>query len=679
MAKSKTAKPGIGGQQLPMFLPATDWTRPASIVDLRGREPVVIDLETKDNGLANERPPGWPTCDGYIAGIGFSRGDWSAYYSLRHPDSENWDIGNVLGMTEELLASDTPIVMQNSPYDLGWLFAEGVETAPKNLDDTLAMNFMLDENHLQYDLDSICERLGIPGKDTRLLAEVGAAYGYFKGKDVKSNMWRFPAKYVGMYGEQDCRATGHARDLMMPMLERDGLIEAYRLEMDLVPMCRAMRKRGMRVNERAADASAAKFDQMRDEKLGQMQHKLGTSLIDMKSLGSATQLAKFFDQEQVPYPRTKKTNAPSFKKDWMKDAEHWLPKLVVEINALDAMANKFIRNYILDYTVLGRIHAEIHQFRGEDEGGTRSYRFAYSGPPLQQIPARDALLAPLIRAIFLPEAGELWGAHDYSQQEPRLAVHFAKVCKSVGADDAVNYYALSNDADFHNMVAELTGLPRSQAKIINLGLMYGMGVDKLAASLGVSREEALEILDQYHGKMPFIKSLVDFCTKRAENRGYIKLIDGARCHWDLWEPTYRPKGEEFIASAPLAKAHELWPGRRLRRAFTHKAMNRLVQGSAARQTKLAMRECWRAGMLPLLQMHDELDFSHGSGLAAMHVNQIMCDVVRLHVPMKVDCQFGYDWGQASEEIKGVEMPSFEEMMRNPGNSNRQIIAMRSAA
>jgi len=150
-------------------------------------------------------------------------------------------------------------------------------------------------------------------------------------------------------------------------------------------------------------------------------------------------------------------------------------------------------------------------------------------------------------------------------------------------------------------------------------------------------------MDQYDREMPFVAQLNRYCGKLAGERGYIKLIDGARSHFDAWEPDqygYHVPAHSFGA----AKAK--WPGLKLRRSHTHKAMNRLIQGSAARQTKMWMRACGRAGYIPLIQMHDELCFSITSPDQAERIRQIGCDVVPLLVPMKIDTAIGDNWGDA---------------------------------
>jgi DNA polymerase I-like protein with 3'-5' exonuclease and polymerase domains len=663
--------------QYPLFEVPSEWSAPTGpLPDLRGREPVSVDLETRDGGLARGAAPGWVYDDGHISGVAVARGSVSSYYPVRHEGTEGLrDPEALAAWLSELFRSDTPIVFQNAPYDLGWLSTWGVP-CPHVLDDTHAMAVMIDENRMTYDLDSLCEWQGLPGKDETLLREVCANYGWHTTKTVKSNMWRLPAKYVGPYAEVDALSTLALAQRLRPLLAAEGLEKAYRTEMGLIPMVLEMRRRGIRIDEARAERTASQLDAQRDEILTDIRHKLAKPGLTMDWLRSPDKLASVFNDLQLKYPMTPKSDKASFESEWLEAQDHWFPQAVARVRSIEDMSGKFIRNYIMSSAHMGRVHAEVHQLR-DDTGGTRSYRFSYSDPPVQQIPARDPVLAPLIRGLFLPEKDELWGAHDYSQQEPRLAVHFAAVCSTTGYQAAVDYYTRDPGADFHQMVADLTGLSRKQAKIINLALMYGMGLPKLARSLKVTLEQAKEIMDQYNERMPFVSGLADFCMRRADHRGYIKLLDGARCRWDMWDCSYLSKTERdegyakhlpmgscgrTEAERRLADDQHPWHHKRLKRAHTHKAMNRLIQGSAARQTKMAMLECWREGLVPLLQMHDELDFSHSTEAQALRVKQIMLDVCPLRVPMKVDSQFGRTWGQASEEPpKGTAPASWSDV------------------
>ena len=140
---------------------------------------------------------------------------------------------------------------------------------------------------------------------------------------------------------------------------------------------------------------------------------------------AARSIAKAFDKLKLPYDRTAKSNEPSFTKNFLQNHPHELPKAIAEARELNKAHTTFIDS-ITKHEHKGRIHADINQIRS-DAGGTVTGRFSMSNPNLQQIPARHPELGPMIRSIFIPEDKHVWGSFDYSQQEPRILVHYAKL------------------------------------------------------------------------------------------------------------------------------------------------------------------------------------------------------------------------------------------------------------
>lgn len=641
----------VGGQQMPLLTPDSSWKRISELPDLRQVPIMALDRETRDDGLANERGPGWAYGAGHTIGLACAWDGGSFYAPTRHPDSDCFDPDQVRQW--ELDHAHVRKVYHNANYDLGWGVVEGVPLPQGEVEDTMAMEVLCDENRRTYGLDDVCARHGLPGKDESAMNEAAAAYGYHGKKAVKANMWRLPARYVGGYAEQDAVATLNLFHKLKPELERQGLEDAYRLEMDIVPMVVEMRRRGVRVDVEAAESAKALLEERRDATFRELSERLGTQ-VGMEEIGKNAWLTRMHDQHGINYPRTAK-GAPSFtagSTGWMHKHPHWLPQMIVKADKLHNAATKFLQGFIIDYAHKSRIHPGINQLLGEDDNGvirgTRTFRFSYSDPALQQMPARDEELAALIRGVFLPEEGEWWLSADYSQQEYRLIVHFAQLLGCTKADVAAARYRDDPDTDYHSMVADLTGLERKPAKDTNFAKSYGAGIPKFADMINKTVEEAAEIMNQYDREMPFVKELSETCQKMGAKRGYIRLLDGARSHFDDWELAWREKDEPFLPPARIDKARAQWPGRRLRRADTKDAMNRLIQGSAARQTKMAMRACWRAGYVPLLQMHDELDFSINRGEDGARVLEMMRDIVQLEVPMKVDGEYGPTWGRAKK-------------------------------
>lgn len=674
---SKPRNPHVGGQQMPLFTPSSAWGVPPELPDLRRCPRIALDKETRDDGLAAKRGPGWRFRAGYTVGTSVAwdgaNGPEGLYFPTRHPDTVNFDPEAVARWEADHVKAGVKLLYQNSNYDIGWGTVDGVPLpAESQVEDVMAMDVMCDEYQMTYNLDDICKRLGIPGKDMAALMEAGAAYGFHTVREVKRNLWRMPARFVGSYAQQDAVALLKAADILTERLAEQKLEGAYRLEMDLVPMIVEMMRRGIRVDVEAAERAKIECLKKRDEAFRELGEKLGSS-VGMEEIGKNSWLTRTFDSQGIKYPLTDK-GSPSFTAGttgWMHKHPHWLPQLVVRADKLNNAAHKFLQSFIIDYAHRGRLHAQVNQLLGEDEDGTirgaRTFRFSYSDPALQQMPSRDEMLAAMTRGVFLPEEGEYWGRADYSQQEYRLIVHFAHALECTKAQEAMDKYNNNPDTDYHSMVAELTGLDRKPAKDTNFAKSYGAGIPKFASMINKSVEEAQAIMEQYDREMPFVKQLAEACQKLATRRGYIRLLDGARSHFDDWELAWREKGEPF--SPPLhmpeftggtynpdkwGGRNPHWRGRRLRRAFVKDGMNRLIQGSAARQTKLAMRACWRESIVPILQVHDELNGSFISEAQGAKMAQLMRDVVKLSVPMAVDTDYGTTWGDAKHKWKDVK-------------------------
>ena len=268
------------------------------------------------------------------------------------------------------------------------------------------------------------------------------------------------------------------------------------------------------------------------------------------------------------------------------------------------------------------------------------------------MPARDEEITPLIRGLFLPEEGEIWAKDDASQQEFRFLVHYAAHHKVHKADIALERYRGDPDADFHALAGQMTGLERKDAKAVNFAKIYGAGVKTFAVMIGKPLNEARTIYEQYDRELPFLYKLSEIYQRIARRQGYVTLYDGARRHFDNWAPG----GKWKKGAGPCERAeaqrrledpdHPWFRNGPLYRADIRNALNALIQGSAARHTKLWMRLVWREGIVPLLQMHDALECSVASREQAEMVAQLGVKAINLKIPMRVDLAFGRNWGVA---------------------------------
>ena len=618
--------------QIPLLQPESDWIAPQVLPKFDPYETLAVDLETYDPNLTS-RGPGWATGDGYIVGIAIATDKWSGYLPIRHENGGNLEEEIVLRWLKRTFENHKgTMVFHNALYDVGWLKREGVElTCP--LRDTMFAAPLFDENRWSYSLNNLGMDFLAESKDETLLETAAKAWGV----NPKGGMWALPAKYVGPYAEQDAVLTLKLWKIFKARIEIEGLQKIYDLECDLIPLLIEMRWRGVRIDTDRAEQTSEELSKKEQQLLVEIKRRFGVNV----DIWASASIQKAFDTNNLWYPHTEK-GAPSFQGPWLESHEHDLPKMIVEARRINKARTTFIEGAILDYSHHGRIHAEAHPLKN-DGGGTVTGRFSYSNPNLQQVPARDPEIGKMIRSLFIPEEGATWGAFDYSQQEPRITVHYASLLGLEGATDAVKAYS-TEGADFHQIVADMAGIPRKQAKNINLGLTYGMGQQKLIRELGLEPDEALKLLETYHRRVPFIRGLQSRCTRIAEQRGCITTLGGRKCHFDLWEAVGYLHDEKQ-SPLPLQEAKDKY-GDNLKRSFTYKALNKLIQGSAADMTKLAMRDLWKEGLVPHIQIHDELDYSIFNKEQAEIVIDRMVNCVKMRVPLVVDYESGSNWGEA---------------------------------
>ena len=613
-----------------MDLVDVDWNIPPEFPDLTGYKEISVDLETYDPNIKT-LGPGWARNDGYIIGIAVAAGEYQGYFPIRHSNGHNLDPKFTLRwLKKQLSVPDMNVIMHNATYDAGWLRAEGIEIKGKIVD-TMITGALVDENRWSFGLDAMARDYISQRKDEKLLQAAAKEWGI----DPKAEMWKLPPKYVGAYAEQDAVATLKLWDALKPILQKEELWDIWHLEIGLIPCMLDMRTRGVRVDLDKADVNKKLIKKKTDSFRKFLKKESG---LDVDIWASAS-IAKMFDKLDIPYPRTEK-GAPSFTKEFLTNHPSDVCKTLVKLREFDKADSTFIDS-ILRHEHNGRIHTELHSTR-RDEGGTVTGRFSSSNPNLQQIPARDKDIKKLIRGLFIPDDGCKWGSFDYSSQEPRLLVHFAASVRGVNRHDMVDQIVdefNTGDVDLHQMVADIAGIDRKQAKTVNLGIMYGMGVGKLANQLDISKEEAKELMENHQNKVPFVKSLAELATQQASKFGQIRTLLGRKCRFPLWEP------KKFGAGKPLPhdEAQKEY-GPLIKRAFTYKALNRLIQGSAADQTKKAMLDCYKEGLTPMLTVHDELCFNIESQEQADKIRDIMETGVPLKVPSKIDVDIQNDWG-----------------------------------
>jgi DNA polymerase I-like protein with 3'-5' exonuclease and polymerase domains len=612
-----------------------DWNIPTEYPDLTGYKEVAVDLETKDPNLVT-LGPGWARNDGHIIGIAVAAGEYKGYFPIRHENGHNLDPRITMKwLKKQLSVPEMDVIMHNATYDAGWLRAEGVEIKGRIID-TMVTGALVDENRWTFSLDSLARDYAGIRKDEKLLK----AAALERGLNPKSEMYKLPPKFVGGYAEMDAVATLALWRALKVHLDNEELWDVWNLEIGLIPCMLDMRTKGVRVDLEKADRNKKALREQSKYLRGLLEKEAGMEV----DIWASASIQKMFDKLGMEYPRTDK-GAPSFTKSFLNESPEKIAQVLVKLREFDKADSTFIDS-ILRHETNGRIHTELHSTR-RDQGGTVTGRFSSSNPNLQQIPARDPDIKRLIRGLFIPEEGCKWGSFDYSSQEPRLLVHFASMIPSTIRHPVVDQIVEefnNGDVDLHQMVADLANITRKQAKTVNLGIMYGMGVAKLADQLGISKADAKDLIERHHTKVPFVKGLADLASKQGDKNGQIRTLMGRKSRFHLWEPVTFGAGKPLPYDEAM-KEYGGAGGRGIRRAFTYKALNKLIQGSAADQTKKAMLDCYNEGYTPMLTVHDELCFNIESEEQTARIQEIMETGIELSIPSKIDVDIKNDWGE----------------------------------
>lgn len=646
--------------------PETGWRPPREFPNLAAAKIIGVDTENKEMDFA--RGPGWSRNKVKTVGLSMCAYDGRRFDSWYFPTAHevepeyNLDPSRVWAWAKDTLQLPMPKVGANLTYDTGNLTDLGIFPEGK-LYDVQSAEALLEEDS-EVNLDYLGAKYLGRGKETnQLYAWSREAYGNPK-YDQRENIFRCSPRLVGPYAEQD--ASDPIKILMKqwPLLEQQGLLDVFHMETDLIPLIVAMRREGVRVDIPAAEALYAELSPLIDTERLKLKEATGI----WANVNSSDDLAKVFDAVKLTYPRTA-LGAPSFVKAWLQSHEHPIAKMVLQIRAMEKIQSTFIRAYLLEANVNGRVHGQFHLLRG-DEDGTRSGRFSSSDPNLQNIPARSAL-GKRIRKLFIPDEGHAgWTKGDFSQIEYRYLMHYAV---GPGAEEGRARYRSDPHTDYHKMtqktVQDVSGelIPRNAEeaaagdgkfgnltiKEINFGLLYGMGESKLGRMAQLNDKMRRTVFNAYHQGNPYVKETMKATVAEVNQFGCITTIMMRRSRFNEWEPEGFRKGGQRAMPLPFNSAVESY-GHNIKRAGTHKAINRRLQGSAADQIKKGMLDCWRKGLfrvtgVPRLTVHDELDFSRIDNSPAQReafaeVKNTMEGAFKLRVPVLFDMSEGPNWG-----------------------------------
>jgi DNA polymerase I-like protein with 3'-5' exonuclease and polymerase domains len=647
-------------------------------LDLENINTVAIDIETYDPNLKT-KGLGAIRRDGFICGVAIATDKDTVYFPINHADTdkEDLDIDNFWKILNERILQNENItkVFHNAMYDVCWIRAITGKMIKGRIVDTMIAASVLNENEMRYSLDSLSKKYLKDSKYKFDLQQKTLEWSGGMVKDPMSNMHKLPASVVKEYAKQDVALTLKLWNLFNKELDKvlhtkeDGeqktCRKIFELETKLFPCLVDMKFKGVKIDVQKAIHFGKRLEKRRDNLINIIKKR---TTVDLQ-IWAAASIKKLLNQQKITdYKKTPKSGMPQLPKDFLTKHSNRFLRMIAKARECDKAKNTFVDG-LLGFVHEGRIHADINQIRS-DQGGTVTGRFSMSNPNLQQIPAKG-FIGKKMREMFLPEENCVWGSFDYSQQEPRIVVHYAIKLGEPGTDSLEEEFNKKN-ADFHQIVADMANISRSQAKTINLGLFYGMGKMKLQKELGLDKEKAKELFADYHKKVPFVKLLSQDLIEFAQENKLLFTLHDRFCRFDRYEETNRkwnPKLGKFDEVPLLTrkealkeferkfrKADKKCQGRDLTKkeweyftnyyvpAFTYKALNRLIQGSAADMTKKAMVDLYEKGILPHIQIHDELCISIDNDSTARKIQKVMEDAITLEIKNKVNYKKGLNWG-----------------------------------
>ena len=691
-------------------------------LDLKNIDTVAIDLETYDpnlktKGLGAIRSDGGRIIkEGFVCGIAIATSDkkkeikQTLYFPINHYKSDNIPEKEVWEFFNKKIFQNTKIrkVFHNAMYDVCWIRSVTGEMPKGPLLDTMIAASVIDENRMRYSLDALSKDYLKESKYKYDLKEKSQVSPYFI-KDPMANMHKLPYDLVKEYAEQDVNLTLKLWNLFEKKIDEEKIVEKgtddektktlkniFKLETELFPCLVDMKFKGVRIDKNAAVKLGERLKTTKNNIVKYIKRRKGVQV----EIWAAASIKVLLDKLKIKdYEMTPKSKMPKLSKDYLKTHANHFVRMIAKAREFDKAEGTFVEgllNYVHeDKEGNYRIHADINQIRS-DQGGTVTGRFSMSNPNLQQIPAKG-FIGKKMRELFIPEEGCTWGSFDYSQQEPRIVVHYALKLNgcNVGTEKIVSSYKNNPSADFHQVVADMAQIPRTTAKTINLGLFYGMGKNKLAQQLGLNSTESKEIFDKYHKEVPFVKKLSSSLEGFAVRNEFLYTLEDRFCRFNRWEPNskkWNPKERKFVVKVvevkkdkdgkvekdkdgndkkievekpvPLFSKEEAKIHYKAERsdkgyppdekckyfasfyklAFVYKALNRLVQGSAADMTKRAMVKLYKKGIIPHIQIHDELCLSIDNDEKWKTVKKTMEEAIILEIPNKVNYKKGKNWG-----------------------------------
>jgi DNA polymerase-1 len=560
-----------------------------------------------------------------IVGVSFScESGAAAYVPLAHdypgaPDQ--LDCNEVLERLRPVLENpERPKVGHHLKYDAHILENHGIRLAGIR-HDTMLESYVLNSTATRHDMDSVA---------SRYLGVSTTSYSEVAGKGAKQLTFnQVPLEQAAPYAAEDADITLRLHGALYPRLRDTGRLAAIYddMEIPLIPVLQRMERTGVRLDVAMLERQGSELAR----EMNVIQQSAYEAAGGPFNLGSPKQLQEIlFERLGLPVVRKTPKGQPSTAEDVLEEltGQHELPGLILSHRELAKLKSTYTDKLPLQVDPgTGRVHTSYHQ------AVAATGRLSSSDPNLQNIPVRTPQ-GRRIRQAFVPEAGHILVAADYSQIELRIMAHLS--------GDKGLISAFRDDKDIHRATAaEVFGVDqdavstdqRRSAKAINFGLIYGMSAFGLARQLNVERSAAQEYVDLYFARYPGVRDYMDRTRAQAKDDGFVETVFGRR----LYLPDIRARNPQ-------------------RRQYAERsAINAPMQGTAADIIKIAMLRAseWlennETGVRLIMQVHDELVFEVPIDKVDDVVPPLlecMSEAADLEVPLKVDCGQGANWDEA---------------------------------
>lgn len=535
----------------------------------------VIALDTETTGL------NWPA-DGMF-GFSVTTPEWSQYHDVRHdPLSLEW-------LRDELKEFSGLIVFFNASFDIKMLTSAGVKIDPTGVDDVAIRACLIDEHRTtifpwtrgrkDYSLDSLARDCLGESKVGEIYDDLAKLFGGRATKNVQMpNLHRAPPELVAPYAIRDTELTFKLWLWQEEEINRQDIRRVAEFERSVFPHVLEQEMTGVKVDLDLAEKAMFDLTLEIDRQKSELNKIVGKPF----NVNSTPQIRELFGPRELgggkwaladgtPCKTTPK-GGPSVDNEVLQSIADKSPAAakIIEIRSLIRTCDTFLGKHVLASAHEGRVYPNINQVASED-GGTKTGRFSYTAPALQQIPNRNKTVAAIVKPCFLPDEGQTWLDCDLNSFEVRVFAHL------VGAfnDSLVRQYKMDPETDFHQWVADLMGVARNprpeggaNAKQLNLSMIFNSGNGAIAKKLGLpttegsfeddfgktvnfnrAGREAMEVIDKYHSRVQGVKQLAEIAKQRAERRGFIQTMYGRRLRFPRKFKSYKASGILIQATA----------------------------------------------------------------------------------------------------------------------------------